>query len=369
MLKEFLKAFLMIFIAELGDKTQLIAMTFATQFTKIQVLLGVGLGVFFNHGIAVILGQYLNTLISISKLQIFAGLLFIVLGLLSLRQDEDNHMGPLKKDINPILIIAIAFFIGELGDKTQLTAMTLSSESQWPFFVLIGTTLGLVFTSSLGIFLGSRLGNKIPEIYIKILSSVFFILIGLLKLFTWLPKKYLRMSVSMIYLIVVVVLEVYLIFKLLSEKHKDSQFKRTSQELYRQTEILSQAMDQICLGKDICKNCKGGTCIVGYTKQLLIDARQADKYDVDNLKYLESDKSKIYNEQIILETLSIILNDYIEHGFIEKQNSIVNIVKNNLEKILLGRTIDGDNIEDYLFNFKKIDIDKYKKIKDLLVIK
>ena len=72
--------------------------------------------------------------------------------------------------------MALAFFIGELGDKTQLTAIILASDAVNPVFILIGTVSGMVLTGLLGIFVGIKLGNKIDEFYIKITAStVFFI--------------------------------------------------------------------------------------------------------------------------------------------------------------------------------------------------
>ncbi len=367
MISEFLRSLVMIFIAELGDKTQLIAMTFATQFSVLEVLIGVALGVFLNHGIAVLLGQYLNSIISIEKLQIFAGFLFILLGILSLK-DEEDEINEVKKNKHPIVLIAIAFFIGELGDKTQLTAMTLSSESQWPFLVLLGTTSGLVLTSSLGIFLGSKLGKKVPEIYIKIVSSVFFILIGSAKLTNWLPEKYLTLNNIVPFALLVVFIEVYLIRKKLSKRHETTLFKETSEKLYRQTEILSKAMEDLCLGLEVCKSCKDRECMVGYSKALLKEARKTGSYTVEEIKSLSVDQAKKYDEDKLIKSLSIILNDYIENGFIEDPHFIVNIVKSYIEILLVGEDINELSIESYLDRLKSLSYDKYSKLKSLLII-
>ena len=88
MLKEFIKAFLLIFAAEMGDKTQIIAMTFATQYKIKEVLLGVLLGVFFNHGIAILLGRYLSKAIPMDWIQLIAGIMFVIFGLIALREEE-----------------------------------------------------------------------------------------------------------------------------------------------------------------------------------------------------------------------------------------------------------------------------------------
>lgn len=150
MIKELIRAFLLIFAAEMGDKTQIIAMTFATQYLVREVLMGVTLGVFLNHGIAILLGSFISKVMPMNVIQIIAGFLFIIFGINALKIDEDEDVES-KKEISPIITVALAFFIGELGDKTQLTAMTLAAEANYPFFILIGTTLGMIATSSLGI--------------------------------------------------------------------------------------------------------------------------------------------------------------------------------------------------------------------------
>lgn len=146
----------------MGDKTQIIAMTFATQYKVKDVILGVVFGVAFNHGIAIVLGRFLSKVIPMNLIQIIAGIMFVVFGIMALR-DEDADEVKNKKALSPVTTVALAFFIGELGDKTQLTAMTLSTEGSYPLFILIGTTLGMVATSGLGIFIGSRIGEKIPD--------------------------------------------------------------------------------------------------------------------------------------------------------------------------------------------------------------
>ena len=133
MITEFFKSMFLIFMAEMGDKTQILAMAFATQFMIKEVLLGVCLGSLLNHGIAVVLGAYLSHVIPQDAVQIAAGFLFIGFALLSLKADEEDEEEKAKKDLSPILTVAIAFFIGELGDKTQLTAITLASDATFPF--------------------------------------------------------------------------------------------------------------------------------------------------------------------------------------------------------------------------------------------
>ncbi|MDO5689491.1 MAG: TMEM165/GDT1 family protein [Tissierellia bacterium] len=177
---DFIKAFLLIFLAEMGDKTQLLAFAFATQYKTKQVLLGVMLGSFLNHGIAVAFAQLISSFANMDYLKIIAGLMFFIFGILSFKidyDDEEEEEGK-GKGLDPVATVALAFFVGELGDKTQLTAMTLGLESQLPWMVLAGTTLGMVLVSSLGIVVGRVMGKKIPEVTMKLIAGVVFILFG-----------------------------------------------------------------------------------------------------------------------------------------------------------------------------------------------
>ena len=210
MIKELIKAFMLVFAAEMGDKTQIIAMTFATQYMVKEVISGVALGVIFNHGLAIILGRYLSTLVPMDFIQIIAGFMFVIFGIMALK-DEDMDKLEEDKGMSPVLTVALAFFIGELGDKTQLTAMTLSTEGNYPLFILMGTTLAMMATSSMGIFVGSKIGDKIPEVFIKIASSFVFLFFGIFKLFNVLPKEYLSVLNVSIFLLTISLVEILLI--------------------------------------------------------------------------------------------------------------------------------------------------------------
>ena len=113
MIKELIRAFLLVFAAEMGDKTQIIAMTFATQYKVKQVILGIVLGVVFNHGIAIVLGRFVSKVIPLNLIQIIAGIMFVAFGVMSL-EDEDDEETQNKNTFGPVATVALAFFIGEL---------------------------------------------------------------------------------------------------------------------------------------------------------------------------------------------------------------------------------------------------------------
>lgn len=355
MLGELVKAFILIFVAEMGDKTQIIAMTFATQYLVREVLLGVGIGVFFNHGLAILLGRYLNRLFPLDKIQLAAGLLFLAFGFLALRDEDDEEEGERKK-FGPILTVALAFFVGELGDKTQLTAMTLSAEGNYPLFILIGTTLGMIATSSLGIFVGKKIGDKIPDFYVKIVSSMVFVFFGSLKIISQLPKAYVNSISILVYILVVVGLEACLIIRLKRSRTGKSQIQKAAERLYQQTELISKALEDICLGEESCGNCQGTGCIIGYTKYILKNARDNENYFVKRqaMDFSKLDK-KSFDRNKLIDALVLIVRDYSEYGHVEDDSFIVNDVRHYLEYLLFKEEVDYRNLDDYIEKLGSLD--------------
>lgn len=179
---EFIKALSLIFLAEMGDKTQMLALAFSTKYKMRNILIGVALGSFLNHGIAIALGSLLNNVIPMDIIQLVAGVMFIGFALLLALQvdfDEEEENTTSKK--GPIITVATAFFIGELGDKTQLSALTLASDATFPAVILMGTVTGMVLTSIIGIIVGIKLGCSVPEKVMKLASFGIFMVFGLEK--------------------------------------------------------------------------------------------------------------------------------------------------------------------------------------------
>lgn len=355
MIKEFIKAFFLIFAAEMGDKTQIIAMTFATQYKVKEVLIGVFLGVFLNHGIAILLGRYLSRLIPMDWVQMIAGFMFVIFGLLALREEElEDNEG--KKAFGPIITVALAFFVGELGDKTQLTAMTLSAEGNHPLFILLGTTLGMIGTSGLGIFVGSKLGEKIPDVFIKIISSIVFVFFGTLKLYNWVPDRFINIFYLSTYLLIILSIQIMLSKRLMLTREYlgYSPMKKAAASLYIQTKMLNKAVDEICLGEGSCGKCLGDNCIIGYTKSMLKNARDKEEYYMEELMDFSKLTNKDFPKEKIIEALSLIVVDYIEYGIVEDERFIINQVRRSLELILFGRNIEfNGNLSKYIKNIKK----------------
>lgn len=226
MISELISTCIFIFMAEMGDKTQILAMTFATKYSTKQVLLGVFLGSLLNHGMAIFLGFYLSKSISLTLLQLAAACCFIIFGLLGLKPEEEEEEKVSCTKCGPISTVAIAFFIGELGDKTQLTSMTLATQGNYPFFILLGAISGMLLTSGLAIWAGCKLCKKIPPAVLKLASSYVFIILGVSKLWKLLPKNIITPWPTIIFLGSLIVILMHL-FKPFIAKSISKDFLKT----------------------------------------------------------------------------------------------------------------------------------------------
>lgn len=354
MFSELFRAFFLIFVAEMGDKTQIIAMTFAGLFQIKEVITGVILGVALNHGIAIALGRFLSKIVPMDSIQILAGIMFVLFGIMSLKERATEELNS-KRNVSPIFTVAMAFFIGELGDKTQLTAMSLSAVSVYPLIVLMGTTLGMVATSAMGIFVGKLIGSKIPDVSVKIASSIIFIFIGTIKIISNIPESYINTPNLLIYFIMLLSIEVYLIRSLIKEQGtSQSAIKRAAALLYEQTNELEEILDDICIGEESCGSCVGDSCLIGYARNILKNARNNENYIIEDTVNMDLLIKKVYNVNIAIQALGMIVADSIKNGWDKNEHFVVNQVRISLEIVVFGRKLNfSGSLDDYIFDAKK----------------
>ncbi len=205
----FLGAAAMVVLAEMGDKTQLLAMALATRFRAGAVLWGVFIATVLNHALAVAVGSYLGSSINLHLVQTLAAASFIIFGLWTMR--GDTLAGEEKRNMifGPIITVAVAFFMAEMGDKTQLATVALAAKYSSPLATLMGTTVGMLIADGLGIYIGVVAGKRIPEKAVKWISAMIFILFGLVGLYTSLPLEYIRLP-YIVALVAVTALAVWL---------------------------------------------------------------------------------------------------------------------------------------------------------------
>lgn len=167
-------------LAEMGDKTQLLAMAFASKYKASKVLIGVFLATVFNHGLAVAAGNYLTRFGSAQIwIQGIAALSFIFFGLWTIRGDKLEGEENRATKFGAIGTVAVAFFLAEMGDKTQLATIAIATKFPAnPVGILMGTTMGMLIADGIGIIVGVVMCKKIPERTIKLISAGVFVFFG-----------------------------------------------------------------------------------------------------------------------------------------------------------------------------------------------
>lgn len=187
----FLPSLLFVMLAEMGDKTQLLAMAFATRFPARTVLSAVFAATLVNHALAVAAGRILTNVIPLDAISLAAALSFILFGLWTLRGDTLEGEDQQRSSYGPFLTVAVAFFLAELGDKTQLATISLAVRYSDAVAVLLGTTAAMVIADSIGIGIGIVMGRRLPDALIRLVSAGVFVFFGLAGassvLTTWLP--------------------------------------------------------------------------------------------------------------------------------------------------------------------------------------
>lgn len=183
----FLTSLAIVVLAEMGDKTQLLAMAFATRFRWQTVMGGVLAATAANHLLAVYAGNYLTAIIPLTYIKIGAAASFILFGLWTIRGDK-LHGEEENFRFNPFLTVTIAFFLAEMGDKTQLATVALAADFNTVIPVWFGTTAGMLIADAVGIVIGIVLNKKIPEKQIKWFAALVFIVFGLWGLYEPLMK-------------------------------------------------------------------------------------------------------------------------------------------------------------------------------------
>ncbi|NLD47583.1 MAG: TMEM165/GDT1 family protein [Clostridiaceae bacterium] len=364
MIQEILEAFMLIFIAEMGDKTQILAMAFATRFPVRKVLFGIGIGAFLNHGLAVLLGSYLSQLLPISTIQMVAGAAFVGFAIWTLKSEQEEDEDEPKIQFGPVATVALAFFLGELGDKTQLTAITLAADSSYPFMVLVGTVTGMIVTGALGIFVGKKLGDKIPELGIKLMAASIFMFFGIQKLSQTMPEKYLNPVFIVPFIVVLVLLVFFMVRRLFHDRKMgiQSEFKAKSKILHDYYQHIKEDLENICRGPEYCNVCQGHKCSVGHAKDIIKKSLANPEWQGGLRKAEFTYQDKPFIPEEVLDSLvdTLWLTGKIKD---DKRLNNAHLIRNQLETILLGQPIGSfGDIPSYIDEVKKVNIQMAKRI-------
>ena len=179
----FLLSTAVIFVAELGDKSQLMAMTFATRYRMRDVLIGITAATALVHLASVGLGNWVGDSLAHRQgaVAFAAGVAFLAFAVWTWRGDQlsDDEAGRAVRSTGvAIVAVGVAFFLAELGDKTMLATITLATQEGW-LGTWIGSTVGMVAADALAIVVGAHLGRRMPERQIRIGATAAFVIFGL----------------------------------------------------------------------------------------------------------------------------------------------------------------------------------------------
>lgn len=159
-----LLSFGVVFVAELGDKSQLTVLTFATRYRATTVLASIAIAAATVHGASVALGLGLGSALPAAWLSAGAAITFLAFGVWTLRGDSGPKDEPARTrpEASTIVAVTAAFVLAELGDKTMLATVTLAAQHSW-FGIWLGSTLGMVAASGLAIVVGRQLSSRLPR--------------------------------------------------------------------------------------------------------------------------------------------------------------------------------------------------------------
>lgn len=251
-MREFIEAFVMVFIGEMGDKSQFLALAFATTYPMKTVLGGVSLGIGLNHGLAILAAVFIAGVFKdLAFLQIVAGILFLFFGLSALKMDYDDEEEEAVKasSMGPLFTVASAFFVGELGDKTQLMAMTLAMNSPRPAVIFLATVSSMILVSLFGILVGKYLGKKIPQVTLSYFAAFLFLLFGTLKLYGAVDAGFKAPFWIILYALILAIAVVYTL--ILNQKARKKRDSRYLYEGYKRVRSAKIPEEEAAIAKEI----------------------------------------------------------------------------------------------------------------------
>ena len=167
-------------MAEIGDKTQLLAFLLAARFKKPwPIVAGILAATLFNHGIAGALGAWITTVVSPVVLRWVLGLSFICMAVWTLVPDKiEEEEGAIAQRFGVFGATLVTFFLAEMGDKTQIATVALAARFGDPLLVIAGTTLGMLVADVPAVFIGDKLSARIPMRLVHAIAAAIFAVLG-----------------------------------------------------------------------------------------------------------------------------------------------------------------------------------------------
>jgi putative Ca2+/H+ antiporter (TMEM165/GDT1 family) len=171
-------------LAEIGDKTQLLAFILAARFKKpLPIIAGIFCATVVNHGLAGALGAWITSMVTPGAMRWVLGLSFIGMAIWTLIPDKiEEEETQIAKQFGVFGATLVTFFLAEMGDKTQIATVALAAKFSDPVWVVVGTTLGMLIADIPAVFVGDRFAAKIPLKLVHGIAAAMFAVMGVLAL-------------------------------------------------------------------------------------------------------------------------------------------------------------------------------------------
>ncbi len=174
-------------LAEMGDKTQLLSLVLAARFRKPwPIVLGILVATLANHALAGAVGSWVTTVLGPDVLRWVLGLSFIAMAVWMLIPDKlDDEEGDEAPRMGVFMTTVVAFFLAEMGDKTQIATVMLAAQYNAWAWVVAGTTLGMMVANAPVVWLGDAITRRVPIRLVHLVSAVIFAVLGAIALLGW----------------------------------------------------------------------------------------------------------------------------------------------------------------------------------------
>lgn len=172
-------------LAEIGDKTQLLAFILAARFKKpLPIIAGILAATLLNHGLAGLLGAWITTVVSPDVMRWVLGGSFLGMAIWTLIPDKINEEETqIANRLGVFGATFVTFFLAEMGDKTQIATVAMAAHYAAPLWVILGTTLGMLIADVPAVFVGNKFAAKIPMKLVHAIAAAIFAVMGLMTLF------------------------------------------------------------------------------------------------------------------------------------------------------------------------------------------
>jgi len=178
-LEAFLVSTGIVALAEIGDKTQLLAFILAAKFRRpLPIIVGILVATIANHGFAGALGSWITSLVGPETLRWVLGISFIAMAIWTLIPDKFDEDDAKLTRFGVFGTTLVAFFLAEMGDKTQIATVALAAQFHAFFSVVAGTTLGMMIANVPAVLLGDRIANRVPVRLVHGIAAVIFAILG-----------------------------------------------------------------------------------------------------------------------------------------------------------------------------------------------